>query len=147
MNKIQKSAIRTITELLVSNSGFKFRRSAFQGSEPKVTLLAPGVEGTFPIELSINSTTPLRNATLVNECKRLDSRISDLFMLVRRWTKDRAICHVPKGHLSRFQWNLLVAYFMQVASPDGGAQLPPLDLTSSSGIAVAAGDCDGEKAS
>merc|ERR1719456_1195027 len=39
--KVQKSAIRACTDRLVSESGFKFRRSAFRGQEPKITLLAP----------------------------------------------------------------------------------------------------------
>lgn len=135
LKKLQKSAVRTITERLVSDCGFKFRRSAFRGTEPRVTLLAPGKEpkdGTFPIEISINSATPLHNVALMNKCKGLDPRLEGLFMLVRRWSKDRAICHAPKGHLPRFQWNLLVAYFMQVALPDGEQHLPPLlDLGSS----------------
>lgn len=146
MHKLQKSAIRSITERLVSDSGFKFRRSAFRGSEPRVTLLAPrcdGADGAFPVEISINSTTPFRNMALVKECKHLDTRIEGLFMLVRRWSKDRAICHVPKGHLPRYQWNLLVAYFMQVAGFGDGALLPPLDRFSSTPAHVLACAADG----
>merc|ERR1719456_1922033 len=39
--KVQKSAIRACTDRLVSAGSFKFRRSAFRGQEPKITLLAP----------------------------------------------------------------------------------------------------------
>merc|ERR1719456_1070848 len=39
--KVQKSAIRACMDRLVSHGGFKFRRSAFRGQEPKITLLAP----------------------------------------------------------------------------------------------------------
>merc|ERR550514_2187257 len=66
MRKLQKSAIRAFTDLLVSKGGFKFRRSAFRGQEPKVTLLAPASLGLFPqaipIDFSVNATTPLYNS-------------------------------------------------------------------------------------
>jgi hypothetical protein len=64
--KLQKSAIRTCTDRLVSAGGFKFRRSAFRGQEPKVTLLVPASVGLFaeaiPIDFSVNVVTPLYNA-------------------------------------------------------------------------------------
>merc|ERR1719169_73967 len=63
--KVQKSAIRACTDRLVSASGFKFRRSAFRGQEPKITLLAPANLGLFPdsipIDFSVNVVTPLFN--------------------------------------------------------------------------------------
>lgn len=135
INKLQKSAVRTITERLVQESGFKFRRSAFRDSDPRVTLLTPRWDDAapFPIEISINSMVPIHNTALIDRCMGLDSRIGDLYVLVRRWSKDRAICHAPKGHLPRYQWNLLVSYFMQVASPEKDCEhLPSLDLSATS---------------
>lgn len=95
--KLQKSAIRLCTDKLVSVSGFKFRRSAFRGEEPKVTLLVPascglGIEA-IPINFSVNTVTPLHNAALLTECGQMDRRSRELILLVKRWAKDRGICH------------------------------------------------------
>uniref|UniRef100_A0A7S1AMH4 PAP-associated domain-containing protein n=1 Tax=Noctiluca scintillans TaxID=2966 RepID=A0A7S1AMH4_NOCSC len=118
MTKLQKAAIRLCTERLVSNSGFKFRRSAFRSQEPKVTLLVPTSLGLFeealPIDFSVNTNTPGHNATLIAECARADPRARDLILLVRRWAKDRGVCHAAKGHLSPYAWTLLTIYFLQV---------------------------------
>jgi len=128
--KIQKSAIRACTDRLVSAGGFKFRCSAFRGQEPKVTLLAPSTLGVcdeaIPIELSVNSLTPLYSAALVSCCGHLEPRAQALVFLVRRWAKDRGISHAGKGHLSPYAWGLLAAYFMQVATGDESPLLPPL---------------------
>lgn len=51
-------------------------------------------------------------------------------MLVKRWAKDRGICHAAKGHLSPYLWGLLTIYFLQVRDGDEdgeGALLPALD--------------------
>merc|ERR1719169_332223 len=98
--KVQKSAIRACTDKLVSACGFKFRRSAFRGQEPKVTLLAPASLGlssdSIAIDFSVNVVTPFYNAALLTECGRMDSRAKELILLVKRWAKDRGICHVAK---------------------------------------------------
>lgn len=127
--KLHKAAIRVCTEQLVSTGGFKFRRSAFRGDEPKVTLMAPpslGIsEKGIPIDFSVNSMTPVCNALLLSECGRICPCAKGLILLVRRWAKDRGICHAAKGHLAPYAWTLLAIYFMQVGVPDGPL-LPPL---------------------
>lgn len=127
--KLQKSAIRWCTDRLVSTGGFKFRRSAFRGQEPKVTLLAPASLGicyeAIPVGFSVNSTTPLYNAALVEECGRREPRATALALLVKRWAKDRGVCHAAKGHLSPYAWSLLTVYFLQVGLAEGPL-LPPL---------------------
>merc|ERR1719387_285562 len=130
--KLQKAAIRACTDKLVSSGSFKFRRSAFRGKEPKVTLLAPASLGihtaSIPIEFSINCTTPLYLAALRTHCGQIDPRAKDLILLVRRWAKDRGICHSAKGHLSPYSWSLLAVYYLQVGlDADGGAILPPVE--------------------
>lgn len=132
--KLQKSAIRVCTDRLVSSGGFKFRRSAFRCQEPKVTLLAPASLGIFPeavpIDLSVNAVTPLYNAALLTECGQIDPRAKSLILVVRRWAKDRGICHAAKGHLSPYLWSLLSIYFLQ-----DSAVLPPLEaFAASSGL-------------
>jgi len=128
--KLQKSAIRACCDRLVTTGGFKFRRSAFQGREPKVTLLVPSSLGLFsegiPIDFSVNVLTPLYNTALLAECAKMDSRARGLVLLVRRWAKDRGICHAAKGHLSPYTWGLLAIYFLQVRDGDEGSLLPPL---------------------
>mmetsp|Transcript_62546 Transcript_62546/g.204115 ORF Transcript_62546/g.204115 Transcript_62546/m.204115 type:complete len:557 (+) Transcript_62546:117-1787(+) len=126
--QLQKSALRAFTDRLVASGQFKFRRSAFSAEDPKVTLL-PTAEGNAagaPLDVAVNSATPLHNAALLTECGRLDARAQALALLVRRWARDRGICHSAKGHLSPYAWTLLTIYFLQVVEEEG-AILPPLD--------------------
>lgn len=131
MVKLRKSAIRACTDRLVSSGNFKFRRSAFRGQEPKVTLLAPSSLGihseSIPIDFSVNSTTPLHNAALLMECGRIEPRAKALILLVKRWAKDRGVCHAAKGHLSPYAWTLLTMYFLQVGVDEEGPLLPSLE--------------------
>merc|ERR1719191_624710 len=136
--KLQKSAIRVCTSLLVS-VGFKFRRSSFRSEEPKVTLLAPPSlrvsDVAIPVDFSVNNTTPLYNMALLTECGQMDPRAKLLILVVRRWAKDRGICHASKGHLPPYAWSLLVIYFLQVGNRDEGPLLPPLEeFALSSGL-------------
>jgi len=120
--KLRKSAIRACTERLVSSGGFKFRRSAFRGEEPKVTLLAPASFGlaadAIPIDFSVNAATPLHNAALLTESGQMEPRARDLILMVKRWAKDRGICHAAKGHLSPYTWGLLSIFFLQVCNEE-----------------------------
>jgi len=132
--KLQKSAIRACTDQLVSTGTFKFRRSAFRGDEPKVTMIAPstmdGCEQGIPINLSVNTVTPIYNAVVLSECGRMEPRTKDLVLLVKRWAKDRGLCHTAKGHLPPYAWTLLAVYYLQVAAlEDDQPLLPPLEGT------------------
>jgi len=137
--KLQKSVLRQFTQRLVSHGGFKFRRSNFSSSEPKVTLLAHIALGArelaIPMSFSVNNVTPLYNAALLTECGRFEPRAKALILLVKRWCKDRGICHAPKGHLPPYAWNLLVIFFLQVSGCHDSV-LPPLEgFVASSGLA------------
>jgi len=142
--KIQKSAIRHWTDLLVTPEvGFKFRRSAFRSQDPKVTLIAPASLGVsdrgIPIDFSVNCVTPLYNMALITECKQIDPRAKALILLVKRWAKDRGVCHASKGHLPPYAWTLLAVYFLQVGVADGPL-LPPLQgFKQASGLAMRSG--------
>jgi len=132
MKKFQKSAVRSCTDRLVSNGQLKFRRSAFRGEEPKTTLLVPKELGIFneaiPISFSINTVTPFYTAALVTECGQIDPRTKAVILLVKRWAKDRGICHSAKGHLSPYLWSILAMYFLQVGLDNAeGSLLPCLD--------------------
>eukprot|EP00438_Fugacium_kawagutii_P025246 Skav201300 [mRNA] locus=scaffold1317:139251:167953:- [translate_table: standard] len=124
---LQKWALRVCADRLVSG-GFKFRRSGFRGNEPKMTLLVPSELKIFdtavPIDISVNALTPLHSAALISECGNLNVQSKELILLIRRWAKDRGICHAPKGHLSPYMWSLLVVYYLQVAREE--ALLPPV---------------------
>jgi len=129
--KLQKSAIRACCDRLVSVGGFKFRRSAFRGDEPKVTLLVPASFGlsvdSIPIDFSVNAVSPLHNAALLTECGQMEPRARELILLVKRWAKDRGICHAAKGHLSPYSWALLSIFFMQAGGAnENGPLLPPV---------------------
>jgi len=137
--KLQKWAIRACTDRLVATGDFKFRRSAFQSNEPKVTLLASmstGIGGeAIAIDFSVNAVTPLYNAALLTECGHMEYRAKALILLVRRWAKDRGICHAPKGHMTPYAWSLLAIYFLQVGACSEGSLLPALKkFAASSGL-------------
>jgi len=140
--KLQKSVLRLFTDQLVSDGRFKFRRSAFRGAEPKVTLLASEALGAgqpIPIDFSVNCTTPLYNAALLMECGQIDSRAKELVLFVKRWAKDRGVAHAAKGHLSPYAWTLLTIYFLQVGLPGSSGLLPQLgSLRRASAIASGA---------
>eukprot|EP00747_Dinoflagellata_sp_TGD_P141496 gnl/TRDRNA2_/TRDRNA2_176134_c0_seq3.p1 gnl/TRDRNA2_/TRDRNA2_176134_c0~~gnl/TRDRNA2_/TRDRNA2_176134_c0_seq3.p1 ORF type:complete len:619 (+),score=113.45 gnl/TRDRNA2_/TRDRNA2_176134_c0_seq3:279-1859(+) len=145
--KLQKSAIRVCTDILVSTGGFKFRRSAFRGREPKVTLLAPAHLGicdrAIPIDFTVNSVSPMHSAALLTECGQLDPKAKLLILAVKRWAKDRGICHAPKGHLPPYVWSLLAVYYLQVGVSDDAPLLPPLeDFAQASGL-MAKDKCKG----
>merc|ERR1719401_459318 len=130
--KLQKSAIRVLTDRLVGAGGFKFRRSAFRSQEPRVTFLAPmpsaeNNELGVPVSISVNTTTALRIDVLLRECERLDPRAKQLLLLVKRWVKDRGVSHAAKGHLSPYAWMILAVYFLQVGDREEGPILPPLE--------------------
>eukprot|EP00927_Polykrikos_kofoidii_P083004 TRINITY_DN83_c0_g1_i7.p1 TRINITY_DN83_c0_g1~~TRINITY_DN83_c0_g1_i7.p1 ORF type:complete len:573 (-),score=75.39 TRINITY_DN83_c0_g1_i7:144-1862(-) len=134
--KLHKSAIRAFTEHLVWGGGFKFRRSAFRGLDPKVTLLSPcgilGFEEGIPVDIYVNAATPLYSASLLTDSGSFDIRARELVLLVKRWCKDRGVGHAAKGHLPPYVWNLLTIYFLQVGTEE--PILPPVanfPLTSS----------------
>lgn len=92
-----------------------------------MTLLAPPIPGSsgeaVPLDVAVNAETPLYAAALLSECAQLDLRAKQLIFLVRRWAKDRGICHAAKGYPSPYHWSLLVIYFLQVHRDQ---VLPPL---------------------
>jgi len=137
--QLQKWALRGCIDRLVTVGGFKFRRSAFQGEEPKATLVVPVSLGFFtdpiPVDFSVNTVTPFYTAALLTECSQIEPRAKALILLVKRWAKDRGICHGTKGHLSPYLWSLLAIYFMQVGVEGPGPLLPALhEFAMSSGL-------------
>eukprot|EP00927_Polykrikos_kofoidii_P022032 TRINITY_DN2067_c0_g1_i14.p1 TRINITY_DN2067_c0_g1~~TRINITY_DN2067_c0_g1_i14.p1 ORF type:complete len:524 (-),score=79.44 TRINITY_DN2067_c0_g1_i14:139-1710(-) len=127
---LHKAALRACTDELVSVGGFKFRRSAFKGHEPKVTVLAPSSMGIHsdgvPVDFSVNTVSPFYNAALLAESGQIDARAKELILLVRRWAKDRGISHAAKGHLCPYAWTVLAIYFLQVSTSEPEAILPAL---------------------
>mmetsp|Transcript_45960 Transcript_45960/g.84296 ORF Transcript_45960/g.84296 Transcript_45960/m.84296 type:complete len:613 (-) Transcript_45960:113-1951(-) len=131
--KLQKCAIRTCTDLLTNVGGLKFRRSAFRLDEPKVTLLVPAALGfhseSIPIDFALNVVGPLQSAAVLTECGQFEPRAKALILLVRRWAKDRGLCHASSGRLSPYAWMMLCIYFCQVGLE--GPLLPPLSAFKS----------------
>jgi DNA polymerase sigma len=56
----------------------------------------------------------------------MDTRARELILLVKRWAKDRGICHAAKGHLSPYAWSLLCIFFLQAGMTDDESILPSL---------------------
>ena len=93
-----------------------------------MTLLAPGITAdAIPIDFTVNAASPLHNAALLTESGQMEPRARELILLVKRWAKDRGICHAAKGHLPPYVWTLLCIFFLQTGMPDGESLLPSLD--------------------
>lgn len=86
----------------------------------KVTMLAVDGASAVPIDLAVNCSTPLRNAALITQCGRLDAHARALILLVRRWARDRGICHAAKGHLPPYCWTLLAILGKRPGVGSGG---------------------------
>lgn len=112
---LQKALLRACADRLVNNGGFKFRRSYFRGSVPKLTFLAPtcDMEENLAVDLYVNSAKPFQHAALLAECAHLDVRTRGLLAILRCWAKSRAVCHASRGHPSPYAWNILAIYFLQ----------------------------------
>lgn len=128
--KLHKMAVQMCTGLLLNQAHFKFRRSLFTSSEPKVTLVAPPFIGSHStgdvvLDFSVNAITPLCCSAVFQECGRMEARAKALIMLVKRWAKYRGLCLASKGHMSPYAWSLLTVYFLQVGLEDGPL-LPPM---------------------
>jgi hypothetical protein len=96
--QLRKSTVRSCTDRLVSEASFRFRRSSFRGEEPKVVIISPQALHSVPMSLSVNTVTPVYTAALLAECVRLEPRTQSVVLLVKRWAKDRGLCHVARGH-------------------------------------------------
>jgi len=138
--QLHKASLRWFTDRLVASGHFKFRRSAFSADEPKVTLLAGESASTadaVPLDFFVNAALPRQNAMLLEESARFDARARALILLVRRWARDRGICHASKGHLSPYCWTLLAIYFLQVGIEDGEQVLPAMGHLQPGAAAIA----------
>jgi len=98
-----------------------------------VTLLAPPSLGisnqAVPVDFSVNIFTPIYNSALMQVAAALDPRVLELGLLVKRWAKDRGVCHAAKGHLPPYAWNLLAIFFLQCLGEEEGrnGMLPAFD--------------------
>jgi DNA polymerase sigma len=143
--KLKKSAIRLCADQLLSKGGMRFRRSAFRGDEPRMTILVLPELGFFsegiPVDFAVNAVTPFYNSALLTEIGETTPQVKALVLFVKRWAKDRGICHSAKGHLSPYMWSLLVTYFMQVRKD--GPLLPALgNITAFSGLRLNSSNAD-----
>lgn len=141
--KLHKMAVQMCTGLLLNQAHFKFRRSAFTSSEPKVTLVAPPFVGSpnecsnnVVLDFSVNTITPFYHSAVLQESGRIEARAKALIMVVKRWAKYRGLCCASKGHISPYAWSLLTVYFLQVGLEDG-PMLPPMQgVASAQGCTV-----------
>jgi hypothetical protein len=125
---LHKIAIRSCTDVLSSSADFRFRRSAFKGSEPKVTLVALTSADSMAFDFSVNADTPERHDILLKGCAAIDRRARELVILVQRWARDRGISHAAQGYLTPYAWSLATISFLQVRNDMEGALLPPFTV-------------------
>jgi len=99
-------------------------------------MIAPSVGGEMdqgiPMNLSVNAAAPLYNAVLLTECRHIDPKTQELILMVKRWAKDRGLCHMARGHLSPYTWTLLTIFFLQVGTGDKDPMLPSLECFAKS---------------
>lgn len=153
---LQKLGVRVISKRLYDQGDeFSFRRCNFQAMEAKVTLAAPKIhpaqwaDHPLSFDFSVNYTCGANTGALLDAILEVDVRAKDLVHVVRRWIKDRGLCHISKGCLSPHGWVLLVIYFLQVglgespilpalrcAEDSRGPLVTPTSMTSSSTLLV-----------
>jgi hypothetical protein len=78
--------------------------------------------------------------------------VLELSLLVKRWAKDRGVCHATKGHLPPYAWHLLTIFFLQCLGDEEGKDglLPAFDKFDWSTSPVSnksAGVCSGQGSS
>lgn len=127
---LQKSMLRSCVDALAELPYFKFRRSAFKGQDPKVTLIAEVGAKPIPIDFLVNSSTVLQNASILAECAQIDLRAKKLILLVKQWAKNRGVSYAAKGHPSPYAWTLMTVYFLQVWKDEDQPILPVLTAPS-----------------
>merc|ERR1719282_921023 len=50
----------------------------------------------------------------------------ELILFVKRWAKDRGMCHTARGHSSTYSWTLLSVFFLQLSTEERPPLLPSL---------------------
>merc|ERR1740129_2610273 len=101
---------------------------------------------SVPVDFSVNNITPLYNVALVTECGQIEPRAKALILFVKRWAKDRGVCHASKGHLNPYAWSLLVIYFLQERPKGAAAPVAtpaPLGSAAVAAAAAAGSACSG----
>jgi hypothetical protein len=87
-----------------------------------------------PMDLSVNTVTPLYSAALLAWCGRRDPCSRDLVLLVRRWAEIRGVRHASGGRLSPYSWTSLAICFGQMRDQEGASWQNPQCLVMSAGV-------------
>mmetsp|Transcript_73454 Transcript_73454/g.129637 ORF Transcript_73454/g.129637 Transcript_73454/m.129637 type:complete len:460 (+) Transcript_73454:49-1428(+) len=118
-----KTILRKLKTVLSSpNSMFSVREAVLNARIPILKLQYQKRD----VDLSINNTNPLPNTRLLKAYTELDSHVAQLGILVKLWSKSWGLCGAANGYLSSYAFQMMVIYFLQVAS----TKLPSLQQNS-----------------
>jgi hypothetical protein len=82
----------------------------------RVPILKLRFENQLDVDLSCHNPKPLLNTCLLKAYSEVDTRIKDLGLAVKVWSKRAGVCDATKKNLSSYAFSLLVIYFLQVHS-------------------------------
>ncbi|KAI8913782.1 hypothetical protein DFJ77DRAFT_413784, partial [Powellomyces hirtus] len=69
-------------------------------------------------DINVNNTIALRNTQLIKTYVNIDSRVQPLMLIVKYWTRQRALNDAAKGGtLSSYCWAMMVLNFLQMRQP------------------------------
>ncbi|KAI9094438.1 hypothetical protein DFS34DRAFT_567072, partial [Phlyctochytrium arcticum] len=69
-------------------------------------------------DVNVNNTIALRNTRLIKTYVELDPRVKPLMLVIKHWTRRRALNDAAKGGtLSTYCWTMMVINFLQMRNP------------------------------
>ena len=105
--------LKDVCDLLTNNEHV-------QWIEPILSARVPIIKFSydkFDVDLSMYNQCAIHNSRLLRAYVMIDTRLAQLFYLVKRYAKSCGIADASRGSLSSYAWSLLVIHFMQHTDP------------------------------
>ncbi|TGO63391.1 hypothetical protein BCON_0013g00370 [Botryotinia convoluta] len=103
-----------IAELLAKN-GMQKVICVSTAKVPIVKIFDPELE--LPCDMNVNNTQALENTRMIKTYIEIDPRVRPLAMIIKHWTKSRAINDAVGGTLSSYTWICMIINFLQSREP------------------------------
>eukprot|EP00928_Gymnodinium_smaydae_P000510 TRINITY_DN10198_c0_g2_i1.p1 TRINITY_DN10198_c0_g2~~TRINITY_DN10198_c0_g2_i1.p1 ORF type:complete len:515 (+),score=64.15 TRINITY_DN10198_c0_g2_i1:65-1546(+) len=115
-----KQLLRSLCDILTTTGQFIPHFWMHKGEMPQFVVRIPaskiGAQRDLLANIFLNNPFVEWQHVLDSACLRLGSHEAQLAFFVRRWSRERGIAFVMKGHLSPFTWTLLVLHFLRQRS-------------------------------
>jgi DNA polymerase sigma len=104
-------ALDAIAQVLEHRPDFTIEERIFGA---RIPLLKLRFANRLEVDLSCHNPTPILNTRLLRAYSNMDSRIRELGVVIKLWSKRVGVCDATKSNLSSYSFTLLVIYFLQV---------------------------------